>query len=460
MNPSEELLLLANNLQTKTIFHVGNVANNAYNAAAFERSLGLNSYAISPNYYHVMAFPFWENENLAAEVSDHFNPDKFISDFNMPKWFLWGDWSKIVDQVVHEIGGIELTQGHYKQVFKSFLNTLLSRMSAKYGFRIKNFLPNNLRHWIANSFLYDLRKNSNASIAEILNYGDILVFYGPFASLARELEDKRKYLTLEHGTLREWVHSNYSGAKEAKKGYLDASIVFVTNQDCYPAAINMGISPNKIMKTPHPSEHYQFENLRQKREFILKQSNPKTILYPARHSYPSPVDIGKGNEIAIKALVKFVKDKPDWEIRFVEWGDDVNKSKKIIRDFGIEKNVKWLPVLSRKSLREEMANSSLVIDQFKYEAFGAISADAIGIGVPVISKKNNQLDLSFFGEETPIFNALNPEEIVTQLEVILGMDNPLEFMKESISWYDKHLSAEIAFRNMSIAYEKIVVESE
>lgn len=431
-------------LRNLRIFHIGNIANNAYNAAAKERELGFNSFAISPNYKHLMGFPFWETEELHAEHDKHFDPEDFINERNIPEWFLWGTWEKIAVDI-HRTLGISHTPPIRGKRRLIWLYTKLIEIGlSKFRHILKWLLPSIVRHWLANSFLHRARKHEAVDLRVIFNLADILVFYGPYNAYTHTSNFQGAFASMEHGTLRDWINSGFELANDSKTAYLNSRAVMITNQDCFEPALRLGIPTDKLVKTPHPSSDSDMKNLRIKRIRLLSQETPINILCPARHSKPSRVDVGKGNEIAIEALVKIASEFSGLKVQFVEWGDDIASSKRLISKMKLDDRVEWLPVMSRKALKARMSESLAVVDQFKIEGYGAIMADAMGLGVPVISKQNIELDIRFFGTPAPILKASSAEEIVRQVRHLVQRGNLSEIFSENIAWYEEYLSSDVA----------------
>ena len=149
------------NLDGKVIFHIGNVANNAYNAAAFDRSKNITSFAISPDYLHVMAFPFWETEEITVEPKNAFHPEVFMTSANMPEWFVHGSWSEIYQKLILllKVQDTEPIQGHNFILQSIKLRDVsISYLLKKTRHLLKKILPNKTKHWLANTLLVKLRK--------------------------------------------------------------------------------------------------------------------------------------------------------------------------------------------------------------------------------------------------------------------------------------------------------------
>ena len=320
-------------LEGKIILHIGNVANNAYNAAAFDRSKNLTAFAISPDYLHVMAFPFWETEEIMVEPENTFHPEAFMNSANMPEWFVHGSWSEIYQKL------ILLLNVQNKEPIRSpqFILQIIKMRDASINYLLKKtrhllkkILPNKIKDWLANTTLIKLRRHPKHFYTRIFNLADVIVFYGHLNAYASVSKWKGRYISLEHGTLRDFLNSGYWLSQKSKEGYIKSFRTIVTNQDCYKPAIELGIKESTIIKSPHPSSDFDFSQMRQIRRQVLS-TRPIEIFSATRHSYGSNVDRGKGNEIAIDGILKSLKKFPRLRSTFVESGDDVIKSKRFIK---------------------------------------------------------------------------------------------------------------------------------
>jgi glycosyltransferase involved in cell wall biosynthesis len=222
----------------------------------------------------------------------------------------------------------------------------------------------------------------------------------------------------------------------------------VTNQDSLPSTVILGIKPETVEKIPHPNQDSSFKKLREVRSVNLQSifENPY-ILLPARHTYGNPVDRGKGTELMLQAISNLVKEFPNLKFKLVEWGNDVEASKQFLLDAGVEKNVEWNNLKSRPLLREYMVNSLAVIDQMKIQAYGALTADALGLGVPVITAHSCENDENFFGDCAPVLGSTTSQDIVNHVRNLLHSRQALEsILSSSSAWYDSNLSSEILLR--------------
>ncbi len=75
------------------VLHIGNIANNAYLNARILNDLGYENHVVVSNYYHVMAWPEWEECSFSSDVGDHFSPrfpEEVFARWQRPQWFVQG----------------------------------------------------------------------------------------------------------------------------------------------------------------------------------------------------------------------------------------------------------------------------------------------------------------------------------------------------------------------------------
>jgi hypothetical protein len=223
-------------------------------------------------------------------------------------------------------------------------------------------------------------------------------------------------------------------------------MIFVTNQDSLPSIKKLNYSESNVLCIPHPNLDQKFPDLRaerlSKRNYIIEKPR---ILIPARHTYGNAVDMGKGTEVILRAVVELIDKFPQIVVEFIEWGNDLRASKKFLAEnCDSELNIRWSKLKSRPLLRESMSSSSVVIDQMKIRAYGALTADALGLGVPVITAHSCTNDMNFFGSCAPVLPAANQMEIVQQVTSILNAPDQFETtLITNAVWYNQNLSSKV-----------------
>ncbi len=433
------------------VLHIGNIANNGFIFSKLLQENGIISCSISPNYGHIMGFPIWEEKKFSLSENQHFSPNISKEELEMFPWFASGSWSQCVAKIELYLDSnmnIESTINippiehakfpRAKLRIKRYINILRMFTKKKLSVNQQAFISNNI-------FYYWRKLREFRKLRRITNQFDVIIFYGPSTHYISDRKVKGLNIAMEHGTLREYVFSNYAMAARSKSGYQNADVVLITNQDSLPSAAKLNISLEKVICVPHPNQDSNFPKLRNIRTAKLEEiySNPCVIL-PARHTYGNPVDRGKGTEVMLEAVVDLIKVFPNLKFKLIEWGNDVNKSKEFLQFSGVGHNIEWIDLLSRPLLRETMAESFAVIDQMKIQAYGALTADALGIGVPVITAHSCENDIAFFGSCAPVLEATKSEDIVRQISNLMANRalNLVQFEK-SVDWYDENMSSKV-----------------
>jgi hypothetical protein len=433
------------------VLHVGNIANNGYLAAKKERENGFESYLININAHHVMMQPEWEELNIEFEYNQYSTNMLKLEGGELPSWVLSGGWLTIYNALFSPDKSdkkINLKSNKYKNQDE------LIRIMIKL---FKNLIPKKLRPFIAYNVLYRMRNINDARLIEkIFSSFDKIVFYGPFCSLSKYMKTG-KYIAFEHGTLRNFIDTNYKLAKNTKIGFENASVILISNQDCLRKAKN--IFSQIIIKSPHPINDSDFPGLRALRERYLSKGKKTAfeVLVPARHTFSISTDIGKGNEIIYSAIKELFLSNEDIIFHLIKWGENFPSAEKHLKEFENAGFVIWHNLMTRPKLRALMLKSDAVVDQLLIPAYGGISIDAIGLGVPLLTNQDNTIDTEYFGSVAPIFPINNAQTIVNSLRHLSqeGVDAKREYFIKSCEWFDQNLSSELSLAARINAYNEL-----
>lgn len=432
------------------VAHIGNIANNAYLGAREQRRFGVDAFCISPSYQHVMAFPEWDEFSFEHHSSHFIDRFPSVDEFYVrPNWFLSGDWSSINEKFSNSVDVPLLPSKRIKVISKlTHYIWLLARPMIKF------LTPKKFRSWVTHNLLAKFRRLDLTLYTEFLNQFDILHFYGPYNYINSDSEISRPMFSTEHGTLREYVNNNFDMSVRSKRAYVNSKFVFITNQDSFGYAKEIGIHQGNFEFSPHPTNEDMFPALRRIRQTYLDAGSVNfEILVPSRQVKKSKVDSGKGNEIFLEA-VKIIRDQNlPVKFKIPLWGDHVNESLQIIKENKLEDFFEFIPLVSRGKLKEIMVQSLAVIDQFNIEAYGGIGVDSLGVGVPLISAHSCVNDGLAFSECAPLMYASSPSTIVDNIKIL--MDNQMlsqELFSLSTTWYDENLSMARSRQSVLSAY--------
>ena len=255
------------------------------------------------------------------------------------------------------------------------------------------------------------------------------------------------YTCYEHGTIRDLPFLGDGQGRMLLLTYSEAAHIFSTNADVYDQALYLSENKaEKITRLPHAFDNgAQVDIIKKKDSFFSEVMKKFTrekaisvsttgqkyqILAPARHDWAI-----KGTQIILEAAKLISKDEIQFEFVFVSWGNEVERSKAFLEENEIEDCVSWVELCSKPGLRKLMAQSFVVLDQFNHSAFGTLTLEALGLGVPVITRINEESMKSFFGQSPPVLNASTPEQIVNNIrELKMKQEFKEEISASSMEW--------------------------
>ncbi len=233
-------------------------------------------------------------------------------------------------------------------------------------------------------------------------------------------------VAFEHGTIREIPFEDTGTGRMTLLAYAKASAVLLTNADNLQRARQIrpdwerivpglhGFDDRPIKQliseiglTPNPSYRFGFDR------------STRVLLAPARHDHPV-----KGNDRLIQAIALACKKYHGrFKVVFIDWGNDVEKSKDLITELGITDTVHWIAPMHAKTLIKAYAAVDCVIDQFLLPCFGAIPLEVMCVGrCPVMTHIDDQIMREYYGETLPVLNCENIDQIAAGIGTVV--DDP------------------------------------
>jgi hypothetical protein len=124
---------------------------------------------------------------------------------------------------------------------------------------------------------------------------------------------------------------------------------------------------------PKRSSFYEeFQKIRKKYELIVFQQIAQDW------SSRGPFKIDKGNNHLINGFAKFLQQKPELRDRSIlilmEYGGDVEKSKKLIHELGINNEVIWMKKMQRKDLMVLISIADICVGELGYRTWYSYSS--------------------------------------------------------------------------------------
>ena len=252
------------------------------------------------------------------------------------------------------------------------------------------------------------------------------------------------FTAYEHGTLREIPYFDKNFSRLSALAYRTAKSVFITNTDNIVAIDKLGLEPARVYCIPHAFDHRKLLRHQEKcKTSITRPYQEITFFNPSRQHYSLGGVENKGNDRVIHAA-RILKDKGlAFKILFAEWGMDVERSKKLIAELGLEDCITWLPIMRKKGLWDMYMTVDVIIDQFIMPSLGGVSFEALTLGKPVISYDDGYTNRHCFGAQAPLVSAREIPEIAAVMEDLILHPEKLEPIGEaSREWAKKYHSSD------------------
>jgi glycosyltransferase involved in cell wall biosynthesis len=158
------------------------------------------------------------------------------------------------------------------------------------------------------------------------------------------------------------------------------------------------------------------------------------------------------NDRLIRAFAAFVKTtryrKP--LLVMFEYGPDVEASKRLVGELGIERQVQWMPKMERRDILLGLRRANIATGYFRENmcGIGGVSNEALACGVPFLTYTNGALnDPQHQIYEAPMLDALTEDQI---LEVLRDYERDPETFRQlgrrGPAWFDAHAGKGLAER--------------
>ena len=147
----------------------------------------------------------------------------------------------------------------------------------------------------------------------------------------------------------------------------------------------------------------------------------------------------------MQAFNSFLKLKPESNSLLIlfEYGEDFQASKDLCSLLGIDKNVRWLPLMQRKEILEIIDNSDIAVGEF-YDSgiiWGSTGWEVLSKGKPLLQGFKYDKDKFFkeFGHNLPPILVSNSEDQITEhlIRMFDNRDHLTEIGLESQNWFNE-----------------------
>lgn len=165
------------------------------------------------------------------------------------------------------------------------------------------------------------------------------------------------------------------------------------------------------------------------------------------------VQENKNNNWIINQYYNFLKSNPSKKslLIILEYGPDVQETKKLIESFGIENFVFWLPKMKRKEIMWLINKSTVVCGEFHVlprTIWGSTGWEALAGGKPLLQYfdfEDNEFINSYNIPEPPVLKVKKQEDILFHLnDIACNKERCDNFNRETLLWFKKYNGLNLA----------------
>jgi glycosyltransferase involved in cell wall biosynthesis len=421
------------------ILHVGNIANNGYNNAKFLRRKGIEADIVSNDCAHIMAQPEWEDAEF-DEQPNEFHPqwhELDLGGFRRPAWFLQDERTKNAPRRKRWFKG----QFHLESLLRdpSGLRWILQTYSRGQGtMRLVDILK-----------AHPHRRQFEAWFEGY----DLIQAYALEPINAFLYAGRRPYVAFEHGTMRDIPFEDSSRGRLLTLAYQKAGKVIITNPDVIIAARRLGLT--NYLFIPHPVDETKYvPRPTPLRARLMNRYQTEMILFaPSRHDW----DV-KRSDLLLKAFARFRKATRLAPVLVLcTWGQEVERSKRLIADLSLDASVVWMPPLNKTKLIDFYNASDVVLDQFAIGTFGTVTPEAMACGKPVMLHFDRAVHEWCYTEMPPVVTARTETEIYERLVELSGDPGYRNALGQaSREWIVKHHGWELVADRQIAVYRELL----
>ena len=287
--------------------------------------------------------------------------------------------------------------------------------------------------------------------ASLMKFYDIIIGYSTDPLYPMLIN--KPYFAFEHGTIRDIPYTKSSIGRLCSMSYRKAEHVFVTNFDCVESAKNLAHERFSVINHPYDEDHgLSLSDISVARKSLLGELDSTFLVFhPTRHDWiPHTGYADKANDILIRAFIDLRRRGFKLGLVCCEWGSNVKDSKTLLRDFDLDKFVKWLPPLPITPFEQMCRTTDLVADQFKLGAFGGVCFKAMAVGAPILTYLNETLLLRQYPEVPPVINCSTTEGISSRLEEYMSRPYKLQSIGSASRQWMKNYHGKSATVNTQI----------
>jgi glycosyltransferase involved in cell wall biosynthesis len=383
IRPTENARTVAS-LRGSRIGFFGNIANNAHNFARCLRRLGYQTELVIEDGWFdtfVMNRPFWED--VPAEAESYEAALAHEAKWTPPDWIRKVSYDLDLQlRYQKRLSAVDEVQALYKQAFEIDLPPDRALLLAQ-----------QMGHW---PYLLAMKRY------------DVVQFSGAPISLAPFCP--RPFVVFPTGSDL-WV----SPFEESvfgllvRAGYRGAAHVLA----CEPAYAGHLRRMQRGSFSPAPmmidTDRYLPGPAAEIRDrWTAASGGRRFLLASCRHTW-----LWKGNDRLIRGFAEFARNGGgDWRLVLQSWGDDIDRSRALIHELGLEPLVIWEPLSSKSTLRLKQRAADLAADQFVVPGgYGTSVLEAMAAGKAVLIVPPPPDTVTHLSSPPPFVGASDPASI-------------------------------------------------
>lgn len=482
--------------------HVCNLANVAYGYCKILRGFGHPVSLRCHDLKHVMSQPEWEDLELAAESfpdeTDFYSNSADFGSYKRPEWY---HSAPLLETLSHEFdaGG-----GANSQQFPAYDLRRVQAAALRFGWRqaarIKQHLPlwakarlaprvfgrmiqlsndgsagerARLEQWMqgVDRRIAQLAEEARSfgpewalSPTEIASYrlhaywlaraavsASMVVSY-VLAPIYAMLLGRLPSVSVEIGTMREIPFDGTVTGRLLAMAYRKSDFIIITNPDVRAMAERLGVE--RYGFCPHPVDESVYtptvESSQERTDLLERYGADYIAFAPARQNWRL-----KGNDRYLRALAAVVRQGIRMVLLIPAWGQEIERSKALCRELGLERNVVWLPPQSEKGLVKFYRSADFVLDQFTLGVFGLTTPKALAAGAVVLTSYNSAVNNWCFPKPPPLVACETADDIASaMLQLAANREARMEIGHQSREWIMRYHSRKVVARNLEQAMEE------
>lgn len=186
-------------------------------------------------------------------------------------------------------------------------------------------------------------------------------------------------------------------------------------------------------------QHYSFfNNLREKHDLIIfshsRHNGYNLEGYAGTHM--------KGHDVLLNGFKKFIDAHPSCKacLVFYEYGMNVNASKELVSELGLDRYVYWMPKMYRKEIMYGLAISDIGCGEFCFSwlTCGVVN-ETLALGKPLLHYRNDELYKKDYTVLYPVINVRTSDQVFEQIEhFVNNKEKVKEESRHGIQWIEEN----------------------